>query len=305
MPYLDRPGGHRIYYEVHGAADGRPAVVLHGGPGGGFRRGALKAFDLTRWRIIAFDQRGCGYSTPRLRLEHNTTWDLVADIEALRRLTVGPETPWTVFGGSWGSTLALAYWSRHPRAVTGLVLRGVCLLERWEQEWLYGEGGASSVAPEAWADFAKGGRLSKRTTASRTIRRYRSLFRSRHRQTRRRAIDAWYTWEDRLSTLRPDRDTSTPQEREELAVLEAHYFEHDAWLRPGQLLAAARRIPRSVPVEIVQGRYDLVCPAASAVALHKAIPHSHLQIVDDAGHASTEKGIAAGLRVATDALVKS
>jgi proline iminopeptidase len=303
MPHLDVTGGHRIYYEVHGPADGRPAVLLHGGPGGGFRRGSLKAFDLTKWRVVAFDQRGCGRSTPRLRLTHNTTWDLVADIEALRHHVFKVAGPWTVFGGSWGSTLALAYWSRHPEAVAAMVLRGICLMSAWEQEWLYSENGAARIAPEAWTDFARGGRLSHRTTASRTIRRYRTLFRSRNRATRRRAVSAWYQWEDRLSRLRPVVIKSTPAEREELSVLEAHYFHHDAWLRPGELLAAARRIPPSVPVTIVQGRYDLVCPAASAVELHGAIPHSKLHIVADAGHASTEPGIAAGLKAATDELL--
>jgi proline iminopeptidase len=175
-------------------------------------------------------------------------------------------------------------------------------LERWEQEWLYTEEGAARIAPEEWRRFATAGRLRRGTTAAATTRRYRGLFRSK---TRRAAIDAWYRWEEQLSTLRPRIGKSTPKEREELAVLEAHYFARNAWLKPGQLLAAARRIPRSVPVEIVQGRYDLVCPAASAVALHKAIPHSRMKIVDDAGHASTEKGIAAGLRAATDGLLKS
>jgi proline iminopeptidase len=303
MPHLDVTGGHRIYYEIHGPADGRPAVLLHGGPGGGFRRAALKAFDLTKWRVVAFDQRGCGYSTPRLQLNHNTTWDLVADIEALRRLTVGETTPWTVFGGSWGSTLALAYWSRYPASVAALVLRGVCLLEPWEQRWLYTEEGAARIAPEEWRLFAKAGRLRRGTTAAATTRRYRSLFRSRTR--RRQAIDAWFRWEERISQLKPSKSyESTPTEREELAVLEAHYFAHNAWLKPGQLLAAARRIPRSVPVYIVQGRYDLVCPAASAIAVARAVPHSHLQIVDTAGHSSGEPGIAKGLRAATDALVR-
>jgi proline iminopeptidase len=302
MPYLDVTGGHRIYYEVHGAADGRPAVLLHGGPGGGFRPSALKAFDLTRWRVVAFDQRGCGRSTPRLGLTKNTTWDLVEDVEALRRLVFGEATTCTVFGGSWGSTLALAYWSRHPLSVAALVLRGVCLMEPWEQRWLYTEEGAARITPEEWRRFEKAGRLRRRTTAAATTRRYRSLFRSK---TRRAAIDAWYRWEEQLSTLRPRTGKSTPKEREELAVLEAHYFHRNAWLRPGQLLAAARRIPRSVPVEIVQGRYDLVCPAASAVALSRAIPHSHLQIVDDAGHSAGEPGIAAALRAATDSLIKS
>jgi proline iminopeptidase len=301
MPYLDVSGGHRIYYEVHGAPTGRPAVLLHGGPGGGFRRAALKAFDLSKWRVVAFDQRGCGRSTPRLRLAHNTTWDLVSDIEALRRLTVGEAVPWTVFGGSWGSALALAYWSRHPHAVAALVLRGIYLAEPREMRWLYTEGGASEIAPEAWADFVSGAGI--RRPVRNLTHRYHALFRSRRHATRRRAVDAWYTWEERLSTLLPQKTKSTPKEREELAVLEAHYFRKNAWIRPGQLLAAARRIPCSVPVEIVQGRYDLVCPAVSAVALHRAIPHSRLNIVNDAGHASTEPGIETGLRAATDRLL--
>jgi proline iminopeptidase len=303
MPYLDVTGGHRIYYEIHGPADGRPAVLLHGGPGGGFRPSALKAFDLTKWRVVAFDQRGCGRSTPRLGLTKNTTWDLVEDVEALRlHVAQGTPSPWTVFGGSWGSTLALAYWSRYPAVVAALVLRGVCLMEPWEQRWLYTEEGAARVDPTAWRAFARAGRLRRGTTAAATTRRFRSLFRSR---TRRQAIDAWYRWEAQLSQLRPPKtDKSTPKEREELAVLEAHYFQNNAWLKPGQLLAAARRIPRSVPVYIVQGRYDLVCPAASAIAVANTVPHSHLQIVDDAGHSAGEPGIAAGLRAATDALAR-
>lgn len=301
MPFLDVTGGHRLYYEVHGPPTGRPAVLLHGGPGGGFRPSSLSAFDLSKWRVVAFDQRGCGRSTPRLGLAKNTTWDLVEDIEALR-CEVWGETPppWTVFGGSWGTTLALAYWSRHPRAVTALVLRGVCLMEPWEQRWLYEEGGASRIAPGAWQEFAR--QVPGQATARAVTRRYRDLF--RNRKTRHRAVSAWYTWEAHLSTLRPKVTKSTFKEREELAVLEAHYFYRNAWIRPGQLLAAARRIPRSVPVYIVQGRYDLVCPAASAFALARAVRHSQLRIVEDAGHSAGEPGIAAGLRAATDSLLR-
>jgi proline iminopeptidase len=302
MPYLEVTGGHRLYYEIHGSPTGRPAVILHGGPGGGFRPSVLQAFDLSKWRVIAFDQRGCGRSTPRLRLEHNTTWDLVNDIEALRHSVFGDSPPpWTVFGGSWGSTLALAYWSRYPHAVAALVLRGVCLMEPWEQRWLYEEGGASRIVPDGWRSFARN--IRGRKTAQSATRRYRSLFHSRSRLTRRRAINAWYTWEAQLSTLRPKLIKSSFKEREELAVLEAYYFEHNAWIRPGQLIAAARRIPRSVPVFIVQGRYDLVCPAASAISLSQAIPHSHLKIVEDAGHSAGEPGIAAALRAAVKSLL--
>lgn len=297
MPYLDRPGGHSIYYEVHGAADGKPAVVLHGGPGGGLQRSALRFFDLRRWRVVLFDQRGCGKSLPKGRegLKNNTTPHLVGDIEALRQLTVGEMSTWTVFGGSWGSTLALAYYARHPTSVAALILRGICLMTRAEQRWLYEADGAAQVFPAKWAAFSRG---QPKKDYKRLTRSFHRRLRSRDRTTRRRAAKQWWGWEAALSHLRPVTDRTPAAQAEDLARLETHYFAHDGFVRSSALLAAARRIPASVPVWIIQGRYDMVCPVASAFALHEAIPHSRLIVVPDAGHAASEPGIARALRAA-------
>lgn len=280
--------GHEIYWEEHGAADGRPAVVLHGGPGGGLQRSVLRSFDLRRWRIILFDQRGCGRSTPYLGLRANTTWHLVADIEALRSHLEIPR--WLVFGGSWGSTLALAYVARHPRAVTGLILRGIFLGEPWETAWLYEEGGASRVRPAEWERFVGGCKGSRR--------RLTACYKKRlaDRRTRKAAARAWWNWEHVLSTVVPKPDSSSLKNVMALSVLENHYFSHNCWLRPGELLTAARRI--RVPVTIIQGELDLVCPPAAAHALAKAIPHAQLVMVPGAGHSAAEPGIARALHEA-------
>ena len=321
---LDVGDGHVLYYEVHGPSRReakRTAVVLHGGPGGGLQRKQLRHFDLTKWRVVLFDQRGCGKSTPLYSIQKNTTWDLVADIEKLRE-AVGVDQ-WTVFGGSWGSTLALAYAAKHLNHVDALVVRGIYLGEARENDWLYKEGGASSLYPEEWARFAAGAAASKsnaeaaavatarkstsdgaRTKSKKNLTAtYRRLLQSKDRKTRRRAAAAWWGWESAISFLVPKPDDSKASEVESLAILENHYFSHTCWLKPGQLLAAARRIPASVPVHIVQGRYDLVCPPASAFALAQAVPHAHLTFTL-AGHAGSEKPTAAALRKATDSLLK-
>lgn len=297
---LDVGDGHTMYYKEYGAPGGKPVVVLHGGPGGGLQKGVLRHFDLKHWRVIMYDQRGCGRSTPFLSLHKNTTWDLVADIERLRK-ACGVDR-WTVFGGSWGSTLALAYASKHIDHVAALVLRGICLLEPWETDWLYREGGASRLYPEAWASFAQGSKGSKETKESKgnLTMTYKRLL--RNRRTRKAAAKAWWGWEAAISSLKPKPDRSTDKQVESLAIIENHYFSHNGWLRSGQLLAAAARIPRSIPVFIVQGRYDLVCPAASAVALAAKIPHANLTLTM-AGHAGADPENAKALRHATDALI--
>lgn len=284
MPYLDVGDGHQIYYEKHG--NGKPIVVLHGGPGGGLQRSVLRLFDLARWQVILFDQRGCGRSTPFLSLHRNTTWDLVADIERLRKhLEIDT---WSVFGGSWGTTLALAYASRHPAVIKSMVLRGVCLLDEWETRWLYEEGGASRLFPEEWATFAAG---SKSKSRNKTRAYHRLLS---NRKTRKAAAAAWWGWESAISQLIPTRDRTPDRDASAIAVIENHYFSHNAWLKPGQLLKAARRM--TMPVHIVQGRYDLVCPPAAAVALARALPNAQITMVTDAGHSVAEKGISAALR---------
>lgn len=300
MPYLEVGDGHRLYYEQHGAADGQPAVVLHGGPGGGLQRSALQFFNLRKWRVTLFDQRGCGKSTPSATtpegLRANTTWHLVADIERLRA-AVGCVGPWTVFGGSWGSTLALAYTSRHPKAVAALVLRGVFLGEQWETDWLYGEGGASRMSPAEWDRFSNGGR---RKTAKATMKYFGRQFRSRHAATRKAAVRIWNWWESALAYLKPQPHETAPAS---MALLEHHYFAHRCWLHSGQLLAAARHI--KAPVIIVQGAYDLVCPPASAAALFKALPKGEKRmIMTHAGHAASEPATARALRKTTDSLLQ-
>jgi proline iminopeptidase len=302
--FLDVGDGHTIYYEVHGSQKpgAKVAVVLHGGPGGGLQRAQLRSFNLKKWRVILFDQRGSGASTPLYSLHKNTTWDLVGDIEKIRK-ALGIQT-WTVFGGSWGSTLALAYASKHLDHVSALVLRGVYLGEESENDWLYREGGASRLYPEGWAAFSASVASPRGTKGTRKnlIGAYSRLLRSRDRQTRRKAAAAWWGWESSLSFLKPRKDTTKLKEVESLAAIENHYFSHNCWLRPGQLLAAAAKIPTSVPVHIVQGRYDLVCPPISAHRLSKAIDHATLTMTI-AGHAGSEPATAIQLRKATDSLL--
>ena len=292
--YLDVGDGHRMYYEEYGRPNGKPVVVFHGGPGGGLQRATLKYFNLSKWRVILYDQRGCGRSTPSLSLTANTTWDLVMDAEKLR-VACGIDR-WTVFGGSWGTTLALAYASKHMDRIAAFVLRGICLLEPWETDWLYREGGASRLYPAEWSKFASASGSKRNLTAT-----YKRLLHSRNRRTRKAAAAAWWGWEAAISSLHPTPDRSTPKQVAELATIENHYFSHNGWIRPGQLLAVARRIPRTVPIIIVQGRYDLVCPPASAVALAAAAPHAELHLTI-AGHAASDPENAKALRTAVRSL---
>lgn len=302
---LDVGDGHTIYYEQHGAGK-EQAVFLHGGPGGGIppAKTIAKLFDLQRWTVTAFDQRGCGRSRPALGLHKNTTWDLVADIERLRN-HVGVDR-WMVFGGSWGSTLALAYGSRHADRITGMIVRGVCLMEPWEFDWLYSSAGVARMRPEGWERFVTGAglRTTRRVSANTMMRAYQRRF--RNRRTLRSAAHAWADWESSLSWLDPRTSQAkgrmSDAKAAALSVLEHHYFQHNAWIRPGQLLAAARHF--RFPVTIVQGAYDLVCPAASAVALHKAVRHSKL-VLTHAGHAVMERPTAVALRRATDLFVRT
>jgi proline iminopeptidase len=290
-----------MYYRETGNPAGRPVVILHGGPGGGLERKVPgRSFDLTKWRIIQFDQRGCGRSTPTglAGLRANTTWHLVADIERLRN-HLGIEK-WVVFGGSWGSTLALAYAETHPAHVTGLVIRGIYLGSPWENDWLYKEGGASQLNPAGWAPFASvGGRSKKNLT-----RVYHRLLRSPKRATRKAAARAWTRWEHSVSFLEPRSrpDRSTESEQENVALLENNYFSHNCWLRPGQLLKNVGRLAK-IPTTIVQGRYDLVCPPAAAYRLKASMPHATL-VMTTAGHAGSEPETKAALRKATDEMLK-
>ncbi len=276
-----------MYYEEHGLSTGRPVVVLHGGPGGGLQRKVLTFFNLKKWRVILYDQRGCGRSTPFGSTVANTTRHLVADLERLRT-HLGLES-WTLFGGSWGSTLALAYAAVHKERVTAMILRGVCLMEPWEQRWLYEEGGASRLFPEEWAKFKAGAGSPRKLTRA-----YSRRLRSKHRATRRAAARAWWSWELSLSQLKKQADHTPIKTVESLAVLENHYFSHNAWIKPGALLAAARTF--QFPIYIVQGRYDMVCPAESAASLAATAPNAKL-VMTVAGHSAFEPETAAALRL--------
>jgi proline iminopeptidase len=291
---------HELYFEESGSPEGKPVVFLHGGPGGGTSPAMRRFFDPKRYRIVLFDQRGCGRSRPHASLVDNTTWHLVADIEALRaHLDI---ERWQVFGGSWGSTLALAYAQKHPRRVTELVLRGIFLLRRSELEWFYQDPqGAASLFPDLWEKYVEPIPARERRDMMRAY--YRRLT-SRSRKQRAAAAHAWSVWEGATSFLKTSADYvarfGDPDYAAAFARIECHYFVNRGFLeRDDQLLREVRRI-RHIPAVIVQGRYDVVCPTRSAWALHRAWPEAELHVVPDAGHSAFEKGIAAELIAATD-----
>jgi len=299
---LDVGDGQQMYFEVSGNPDGKPVVFLHGGPGGATSPKNRRVFDPAAYRIVLLDQRGCGLSTPHVAdgadLSVNTTPKLIADIETLR-VHLGIER-WQVFGGSWGSTLSLAYAQEHPQRVTELVLRGIFLLRRSEIDWYY-NGGAAHLFPELWEDF-----LAPIPEAEREdlVEAYHRLLHSPDGPTAERAAVAWSSWEGATSSLlpRPERvaENSEPRFALAFARIENHYFRHGGFLGEGQLLRRADRLA-GIPGVIVQGRYDVVCPATSAWALHQAWPDAQLHIIDDAGHSFDEPGITHALIEATDA----
>lgn len=291
---------HDIYWEESGNPAGKPVVFLHGGPGGGTDPRMRRFFDPRRYRIVLFDQRGCGKSRPYASLDDNTTWHLVADIEQLRE-HLGIER-WQVFGGSWGSTLALAYAQRHPDRVTELVLRGIFLVRPWEFRWFYETpDGTGALYPDLYEEFVKPIPSQERGELMQAY--YRRLT-STDPKVRREAARAWSVWEGATSFLRQNPDYVAKFEEDEVADafarIECHYFVNGGFLRtPSQLLDDVPKI-RHLPCTIVQGRYDVVCPMKSAWDLHKAWPEADLRIVADAGHSAFEPGILSELVAATD-----
>ena len=292
---LDVGDGHALYWERSGTPHGKPVVFLHGGPGGGSSPKHRRQFDPARYDILVFDQRGAGRSTPHAGLEANTTWHLVDDIERLR--THFGVDKWMVFGGSWGSTLGLAYAQTHPERVTGMILRGIFLARKTEVSWTFGDG-ARRVYPEGWDEFVAP--LSARERGD-VLRAYHRRLMSDDAAERREAALSWNLWEERASKLVPEiapPDEENIERDIALARIEAHYFVNDSFLAPtDKLLRDVSRI-RHIPGVIVQGRYDIVCPPVSAWELHGAWPESRLEIVPSAGHAADEPGI-------TDALVRA
>lgn len=294
---LDVGDGHMVYWERVGTKGAKPAVFLHGGPGGGISAAHRRLFDPARYDVVLFDQRGCGRSTPHAELEANTTWHLVADIERLReKLGFGK---WLVFGGSWGSTLALAYAETHPERVSELVLRGVYTLTKAELDWYY-QRGVSEMFPDKWERF-----LAPIPQAERgdLMAAYRKRLTSDDRATRIEAARAWSLWEGETITLLPDPAMTEQHGGDEFALafarIENHFFVHAGWLEEGQLIRDAHKLA-GIPGTIVHGRYDMPCPARYAWELAKAWPDATLHLVEGAGHAFSEPGILHHLVEATD-----
>ncbi len=295
---LAMDNGHEIYWEECGNPKGKPVVFLHGGPGAGCDARARRFFDPARYRIFLFDQRGCGRSSPHASLEHNTTWDLVADIERLRE-HFGVER-WQLFGGSWGSTLALAYAETHPGRVSELVLRGIFLLRKKELDWFYQEG-ASFLYPDRWEEYVAPIPPAERGDLMRA---FHGRLTGNNRTAAQAAAQAWAVWEGSTSFLLTDDENVRKWGEDEFALaiarIECHYFVNGGFMRnESQLLDDIGRI-RHIPAVIVQGRHDVVCPMVTAWDLHRAWPEADLRIVGDAGHSAFEPGMTDGLVRATD-----
>ncbi|MGH1341422.1 MAG: prolyl aminopeptidase [Nannocystales bacterium] len=289
---------HEIYWEVSGNPDGKPVVFLHGGPGGGTEPKHRRFFDPKKYRIVLLDQRGCGKSRPHASLTDNTTWHIVQDIEALREhLEI---ERWQVFGGSWGSTLALAYAQKHPKRVTELVLRGIFTFAKDEMDWFYRDG-TRMLFPDAYADFLAAippeehddivGAYHKRLTGD-------------DPKARAAAARAWSLWECRVATLMPDPDLVRHCDESSFTLafarIECHYFVNNGFLESNTQLLDNIDVMRDIPGVIVHGRYDVICPPRNAWRLHQAWPESSLTLVDDAGHSANEPGILRALVKATD-----
>lgn len=286
---------HVLYVDESGSPDGLPVVFVHGGPGAGCDALSRRFFDPNLYRIITFDQRGCGRSTPHASLENNTTWDLVADMELIREhLNIDK---WVLFGGSWGSTLSLAYAQTHPDRVSALILRGIFLCRQQELQWFYQQG-ASRMFPDFWQDYVAPIPVDERGDMIQAF--YKRLT-GPDQIAQMHAAKAWSTWEGRTATLRPNPQVverfSEAHRALSIARIECHYFVNNAFLEPNQLLNNMPKIAH-LPGIIVHGRYDVICPLENAWELHQAWPNSELQIIRDAGHAASEVGT-------TDALVRA
>jgi proline iminopeptidase len=299
---LDVGDGQRLYWETSGNPEGKPVVFLHGGPGAGTNRSQRRLFDPERYRIVLFDQRGCGRSLPHASdpdadLTANTTWHLVADIERLRE-HLGIDR-WQVLGGSWGSSLALAYAETHPERVTEIILRGIFTLRQVELDWFY-EGGAAALFPDLWEGFLEPVPADER---GHLIAAYSRLLNDPDPEVHRPAAVAWSRWESSTITLLPRPEVVATFTEQDYAVafarIENHYFTHGGWWEEGQLIRDAVKL-RDIPGVIVQGRYDVCTPPMTAWDLHKAWPEADFHLIPDAGHAFDEPGILDAVIDATD-----
>jgi proline iminopeptidase len=296
---LDVGDGHSLYWELSGNPDGKPVVFLHGGPGGGSSPDHRRQFNPDKYKILVFDQRGCGKSTPYASLEANTTWHLVEDIEKLRT-QVAKVDKWQVFGGSWGSTLSLAYAQTYPERATELVLRGIFLFDQYEIDWMYREGGASQVYPDKFDDFLAPIPEGERSDL---VEAYRKRLTSNDADEQLHAAQAWSKWEGDIVTLLPSPETiehfTSPEVAVAVARIENHYMANRGWLEEGQLLKGAEKL-RGIPGVIVQGRHDTCTPPVAAWRLKEAWPEVELNLIPDAGHLFSEPGNLDALVRATD-----
>lgn len=296
---LDVGEGHSLYFERVGTPGAKPAVFLHGGPGGGMSPSHRRQWNPDLYDVLLFDQRGCGKSLPFAEIEHNDTWRIVEDIERLR--TMCGHDAWQVFGGSWGATLALAYAQKYPERTSEIILRGVFLARQKEKDWLYSHG-ASEIMAEQWDSFSG---LIPEAERGDLVQAYYNRLTSDDEATRLAAAREWSLWEGNVATLLPDPDLldafADPSKAVPFARICAKYFLDDFYLEEAQLLRDVGRI-KHIPGIIVQGRHDICCPPTSAWELKKAWPEADLWIVDDAGHAASEPGIVDGLVRATDRL---
>ncbi|SEQ84826.1 proline iminopeptidase [Amphritea atlantica] len=300
--YLAVDDLHTLYIEESGNAQGIPVLFIHGGPGGGTSSYHRSFFDPEKYRIILFDQRGCGQSTPHAELQDNTTAHLISDIEKIRlHLNVDE---WLLFGGSWGSTLSLLYAESFPERVSGMILRGIFLCRKRDIHWFYQEG-ASAIFPDYWKEYRKVIPEGERTDMLQAY--YQRLI-SDNEIARMSAAKAWSVWEGRCSTLDPNGDIvdhfGDPHIALAMARIEAHYFINEAFIEPDQIIRDAHRI-QQIPTVIVHGRYDMVCPIEQAFALYDALPQAELHIVRDAGHSALEAGITDNLIKATNQFAQS
>ena len=296
--FMERDG-HQIYYEQCGNPNGKPAVFLHGGPGGGGSTAVRRFFDPKKYHVVIFDQRGCGRSKPHGCLEKNTTWDLVEDIEALKNMLRIEN--WLVFGGSWGSTLSLAYSQTYPASVSEMVLRGIFMLRKKELDWFYQEG-ASNIFPEAWEKFLEPIDEDQRDDLMSA---YHKIFKSDNEEKKLAAAIAWSRWEGSTSSLSYNPDMadsfSNPQFALAFALIENHYFVNKGFLEhENQLIESGIDIIRNIPTTIVQGRYDIVCPMTTAWELAKNWPEAKLIVAPSSGHTAFEKEITHELIKATN-----
>lgn len=289
--HLDVGDGHQLYYECVGTPGAIPVVFLHGGPGGNISPYYRRFFNPKRFDVLLFDQRGAGKSTPFASIENNTTQDLVADIEKLRKM-VGVDK-WIVVGGSWGATLALAYATTHPDRILGVVLRGVFLGRQSELDWLYGPNGAAQLFPDEYVLFAQDVPEAEKSAPYHCY--YRWLL-DEDITVRRRATAAWNRWENQISQLIPSphrKETNSELDKGfAIALIEAHYFVNHIFLDHDNAIFDKLSVLNGIPVDIVNGRYDVVCPPITAYDVHRSIEGSSLTIVPDAGHSTSERGIA-------------